>query len=361
MRSAKTQTPIFVERTLDLHAPAFPTVTPRQQDLGLFAEIRRTPFPAGAFEDLENLAVRLARETDLPGEKLSIGLVGSITLDYLEDHLRLGLVRWGFAPMFQKAAFGTLVPSLMSGPLPAADLVVFIPSERDLMYVPPLGCTAEEADAAVKSEIEFWSGLLGRASAPAVWMNFDLPSTRIIDEADGLLPGGRGWHVRMVNLGLARCLPRHIAVIDTEALQCRIGRTRWPDARTFFLCKQPFAMSALPEVAATLAATIAAMRGKARKVLVMDLDNTLWGGVVGDDGVQGIELGRESPEGEAFVALQHYARQLAARGVVLAVNSKNCLKPRSSRFARTRRWCFKRLISLVLSPTFRTKPQTCVT
>jgi len=63
--------------------------------------------------------------------------------------------------------------------------------------------------------------------------------------------------------------------------------------------------------------------GKGRKVLVLDLDNTLWGGVVGDDGLQGIELGPETADGEAFVAFQTYAKQLSKRGIILAVCSKN--------------------------------------
>jgi FkbH-like protein len=82
-------------------------------------------------------------------------------------------------------------------------------------------------------------------------------------------------------------------------------------------------MSALPEVADTLAAAVVAKAGKARKVLVLDLDNTVWGGVVGDIGKDGLELGPETAEGEAFTAFQSYARALGQRGVILALCSKN--------------------------------------
>ena len=73
----------------------------------------------------------------------------------------------------------------------------------------------------------------------------------------------------------------------------------------------------------TLARTVAAIRGKARKCLVLDLDNTLWGGVIGDDGLEGIKLGQGSAEGEAFLAIQRMALEYRARGIVLAVCSKN--------------------------------------
>ena len=68
---------------------------------------------------------------------------------------------------------------------------------------------------------------------------------------------------------------------------------------------------------------IAARRGLSSKCLVLDLDNTLWGGVIGDDGMAGIVIGQGSALGEAFVAFQHYARDLSRRGVILAVSSKN--------------------------------------
>src|SRR6185503_3868600 len=64
-------------------------------------------------------------------------------------------------------------------------------------------------------------------------------------------------------------------------------------------------------------------QGRSFKCLVLDLDNTLWGGIIGDDGLEGIVLGQGSPMGEAFVAFQDYARELSRRGVILAVCSKN--------------------------------------
>jgi FkbH-like protein len=132
-----------------------------------------------------------------------------------------------------------------------------------------------------------------------------------------------GWHIKMVNLEIAGRLPASMALIDSEALQYRIGATNWFDDRLYHLCKQPFAMEALPEIAHTIVAALTGLLGRGRKVLVLDLDNTLWGGVVGDDGLQGIELGPETADGEAFATFQTYAKQLSKRGIILAVCSKN--------------------------------------
>ena len=85
----------------------------------------------------------------------------------------------------------------------------------------------------------------------------------------------------------------------------------------------PFAQDVVPLYADHLCRVIAAHKGKSKRGLILDLDNTLWGGVIGDDGVAGIRLGQGDPVGEAYLMLQEAALQLRQRGVVLAVSSKN--------------------------------------
>ncbi len=102
-----------------------------------------------------------------------------------------------------------------------------------------------------------------------------------------------------------------------------IGADRWHDAGHWHAEKLPFAPDLIPLFADVVARTIAAIRGTTRKCLVLDLDNTLWGGVIGDDGVDGIALGQGSAAGEAFLAIQQTALALRERGIILAVCSKN--------------------------------------
>ncbi len=112
-------------------------------------------------------------------------------------------------------------------------------------------------------------------------------------------------------------------VLDVAALSERIGTDAWFDPVQHFAYKLPFAAECAPAYADMLGRLLGAIRGKARKCLVLDLDNTLWGGVIGDDGPQGIVIGQGSAVGEAHLALQQYAKTLRARGIVLAVSSKN--------------------------------------
>ena len=114
-----------------------------------------------------------------------------------------------------------------------------------------------------------------------------------------------------------------IVIADIARLAASIGYERWDDPRHWHASKLPFSPEFTPVYADVIARVVGALMGKAKKVLVLDLDNTLWGGVIGDDGLDGIALGQGSSTGEAFVAVQNFALDLRQRGVVLAVCSKN--------------------------------------
>jgi FkbH-like protein len=128
---------------------------------------------------------------------------------------------------------------------------------------------------------------------------------------------------KFVNLELGARLPSYAHLCDIEFLSNRRGNLESTDERTWFESKQPFAAALLVDVAREYAHVMSRIGVSPKKVLVLDLDNTLWGGVIGDDGLEGIELGTTSPRGEAFRDFQKYLLELSKRGVLLAVCSKN--------------------------------------
>jgi FkbH-like protein len=135
---------------------------------------------------------------------------------------------------------------------------------------------------------------------------------------------GSDWTFRKwVNLELGLKAPPYLHLCDMEFLAHRHGGLRSRDERAWFESKQPCSSALLVEFAREAAHLIGSLRKAPKKVLVLDLDNTLWGGVVADDGLSGIELGDTSPRGEAFKAFQKYILALKQRGVLLAVASKN--------------------------------------
>jgi FkbH-like protein len=112
-------------------------------------------------------------------------------------------------------------------------------------------------------------------------------------------------------------------VLDVNALANLVGHSAWSAGRYWYAAKYPFATTMIPLYADNVMRIIAAQMGRSRRVLVLDLDNTLWGGIVGDDGIEGLALGSGSALGEAHSALQRMALSLKERGIILCVSSKN--------------------------------------
>ncbi len=117
--------------------------------------------------------------------------------------------------------------------------------------------------------------------------------------------------------------PGNVRILDMEYLSSLKGKESWFDDTAYFLTKQGFNMDYLKDVAAEVTKMILPDLGTVRKCLVLDLDNTLWGGIVGDEGPDGINVDPNDPVGEAFRAFQSYILSLKQRGVLIAVNSKN--------------------------------------
>ena len=115
---------------------------------------------------------------------------------------------------------------------------------------------------------------------------------------------------------------KHVFLADVAALSNQVGYANAHDPRFYAASKVAFALDFLPAVAKAIVDIIQAIRGNLKKCLILDLDNTVWGGVIGDDGMENIQVG-ELGMGHAFDGLQRWARQLKQRGIILAVCSKN--------------------------------------
>lgn len=127
------------------------------------------------------------------------------------------------------------------------------------------------------------------------------------------------FNAKLVDMAAAK----RIVLVDLARVAAWVGGDAWHDSGKWYAAKLAVNPDMVPLVADIIARSIAALRGMTRKALVLDLDNTCWGGVIGDDGVDGIAIGQGSPSGEAFLAIQQYALFLRQRGIVLAVCSKN--------------------------------------
>ncbi|BAL75469.1 HAD-IIIC family phosphatase [Bradyrhizobium cosmicum] len=159
---------------------------------------------------------------------------------------------------------------------------------------------------------------------PVVFQTLTLDPGHVRLHVDRLIPGSHADLVGRVNAGLSDFVRSSgDLLLDVAMLSERIGQDNWNSARHWALAKYPFAPENAPLYAEHLVRLVALKFGKSRRVLVLDLDNTMWGGIVGDDGKENLLLGPGSPVGEAHCALQAMAKELRDRGIVLCVSSKN--------------------------------------
>ena len=139
------------------------------------------------------------------------------------------------------------------------------------------------------------------------------------------VPGSLLFQTRELNRGLAvlsQDFPDFF-VCDLCAVQSQIGQQRMFTPSVYASTDLTISLEALPSVAARLMDIVSAQRGQFRKVLITDLDNTLWGGVIGDDGMEGIQIGHGLGIGKVFTEIQLWMKKLRERGIVLCVVSKN--------------------------------------
>ncbi len=154
--------------------------------------------------------------------------------------------------------------------------------------------------------------------------DLDPPRIPALGILDGKTAPGQNECVMQFNSGLRELARRmqDLHVVDYAGLVAELGREQWYDRRMAHYAKAPVSSAGLSRLAAAYARYMRARVGATRKCLVLDLDNTLWGGVVGESGVNGIQLGPDYP-GSAFVEFQKAVQQLSRRGVLLAIASKN--------------------------------------
>lgn len=167
-------------------------------------------------------------------------------------------------------------------------------------------------------------GIAAASGATVIAQTIVPPPAPFLGSYDRRLPGSPLAHTEAFNRGLLELLEDSGDVLlDTAHLAASIGLEYWHDATQWHIAKLPFSQDVVPLYADHVVRLIGAIKGKSRKCLVLDLDNTVWGGVVGDDGLHGISLGQGDPVGEAFLEVQRTALHLRSLGIILAVSSKN--------------------------------------
>jgi FkbH-like protein len=276
----------------------------------------------------------LARQVprpDAPAKKVRLAIIGGYSFYPLRELLEhLGEMEglpcelwWGEYDNYMAEIMDDTSGLYAFGP----QAVLLMPPEHRCRYsgnlVDPREMQETEAGLIVGSLLDLVRKIHDKTQAEVLVSNFMLPARHDLGAYRSRTLGSDWSFRKRVNLELGLRAPSYMHICDLEFLANRMGGTNARDERAWFESKQPCSAAMLLTLAREIVHLMAALRRAPKKVLVLDLDNTLWGGVVADDGIEGIEIGDTSPRGEAFKAFQKYIASLKERGVLLAVASKN--------------------------------------
>jgi FkbH-like protein len=206
------------------------------------------------------------------------------------------------------------------------DIVVILNSVQTLRdkYYRRLTPSDDFCDDALRGLTGVWESLRVNTQALVIQSNYVTPVERIFGNFDYRVPGSLVSIARRLNTAILAEMRQRSGILlnDIDAVASWVGRKTWFDERLWCIGKSFCALDYLPLVADSVVKIALANLGKVLKCVVVDLDNTLWGGVVGDDGPNGIQIGAHG-DGEPFYRLQSFLKELKKRGILLAVCSKN--------------------------------------
>ncbi|PXW27251.1 HAD-IIIC family phosphatase [Paraburkholderia caballeronis] len=274
----------------------------------------------------------LANGRDLaPLVPLTLGLICNATTDTLRAALVATAARHGFALNCVCAGYNQVVQDALSPTsalnLARPDLVLLALDHRALPMQPMPGndsASAEMIEAAFQHVDLVVRGVRQNSGAVALVQTLARPPETLFGSLDYRTAGTWRTLCEGFNRRLADSLDNTPnLLLDVAGLAETVGLAAWHDPSVWNLAKLPFADDALPLYADHVCRVIAAWRGRSRRCLILDLDNTVWGGVIGDDGIDNIRIAEGDAVGEAHRCVQAAALALRERGVVLAVSSKN--------------------------------------
>lgn len=279
-----------------------------------------------------------------------VALLGSATTNMIEQPLGLLLEAIGLEAKLHQAPFNSYVAEMFdagsatSGFKP--DVAAVIATSSAIPGWPHWNDPAERVAAAVHEACEHLlrpcRALHQRTGCDVVLTTMTPLPERPLGSAGIRYPGEANRFLAAVNEALARAAEPWLHLLDVAALAALHGVYQWHDARMWYHGRFPVSFECFVPYVRALAQLIGALYGRSAKCVVVDLDDTLWGGIVGDDGVDGLVLGEGDARGEAFVALQRYLARLRERGVLLAVCSKNDEATALAPFAQRREMVLRR-------------------
>jgi FkbH-like protein len=261
---------------------------------------------------------------------MTLGVISNSTTQLITPALQASALRFGIALKIVEAQYDQLAHEAYSAESAFAGCkvnMVLVAADYHGLPLKPCPGDREAAEKNVTECLAYLQtvtqSLRVKTGAQIILQNIAPPAELLSGSFEGRLPGTTAWLLQRLNSELDHLVADDLFIFDVAGLASTVGLANWHDPTLYNIGKLPFAQAYTPIYADYVCRILAARLGKSRRCLILDLDNTLWGGVIGDDGLEGILIRNGNPTGEAHLQLQQSILALRARGVVLAVSSKN--------------------------------------
>ncbi len=262
-----------------------------------------------------------------------IAVFGGSTTNDIVVYLELFLLDRGIEPEFYQSEYNQYWQDAM---YPSEELINFSPdivyihtTSRNIVNYPSVSDSKEQVGEKLRTEYlkfeQIWDKITETYHCPIIQNNFEMPFYRLMGNKDCSDYRGRSNFVSRLNRLFYEYAEKNegFYINDINFISASYGLRRWSDPSYWNMYKYAMCTEAIPEFSFNLSNIIKSVFGRNKKALALDLDNTLWGGVVGDDGVDGIQIGQETGVSQSYYEFQSYVKQLKDIGVILTICSKN--------------------------------------
>jgi len=259
-----------------------------------------------------------------------VAILGGYTTSAIKQIMELFLLNNGIKVSFYESEYNKFYEDAMfdNAELEAfkPDIIYVCTSNRNITKYPSLN---DNVDDLLNNEFEkykgIWQSLNNRYHCPIIQNNFELPYYRLMGNKEASDIHGKVNFITRLNLLFAEYAQsnENFYICDINYISADYGLKQWSDPFYFHMYKYALNVNAVPYLSFNVANIIKSIFGKNKKGFVLDLDNTLWGGIIGDDGVEGIKVGPEESEGQVYSEFQRYLKEHKQLGVILNIDSKN--------------------------------------
>ena len=291
------------------------------------------PFDAEYLIKKKRAIKKMLLEEDIDFLDKKIAILGGSTTGDIKQLIEIFLLNQGIRPTFYESEYNKFYEDAMfeNPELDefAPDIIYVYTTNRNINVYPKVTDSLENVEELLDSEYKkfegIWETLKNKYNCPIIQNNFEYPFYRLLGNKDASSHYGRVNYITRLNLKFYEYAEKQddFYICDINYISSSYGLDKWSNEFYWYMYKYAMDVLAIPYLAFNVSNIIKAIFGKNKKGFVLDLDNTLWGGIVGDDGVENLAIGPEVAIGESYSEFQSYLKEYKNLGIILNIDSKN--------------------------------------